>query len=170
MNKIIIDQEMTETRRQPTNLEQWLSFGKYIFWLMYVMGYLLKIMAWRSAGEVLLFGLCGYAIYYIVFAKQLLQARTKMQTIISYTVGLAIAPTFIGNFFKIDNLPFGTELLYVGFLLSGLIVITAVIAVLMYSKNTEILRFSSIIIRTMVGVFVFSALLPVLIMTLIHFL
>jgi hypothetical protein len=159
-----------EPLHEPTALERWLSAGKYVFWVIYAAGILLKIMSWPNARETLMAGLCGYGIYYVVLAKQLLQARSKKQTIISYGVGAAIAISFTGIFVRIDSLPFGTETLYLGLLLCGVAFISAVIGVLVFYKNAETARFSNIVARAMMGVFVFTALLPKLFFILLNLL
>jgi hypothetical protein len=123
-NNQILDATEVEVQYVTTTpVEKWVGYAEYAFLFLIILGTILKIQSIQYASEILTISFWGYALLFLVFARALLQSRTKLTNIIANCTGIAAFLLLCGMLFKIQSWQYGTELLTIGLFFIALIII-----------------------------------------------
>jgi hypothetical protein len=106
-----------------TPIEKWVGYAEYAFLFLIILGTILKIQSIQYASEILTISFLGYALLFLVFARALLQSRTKLTNTIASCTGISAFLLLCGMLFKIQSWQYGTELLAIGLLFIALIIV-----------------------------------------------
>ncbi|MFK8008487.1 MAG: hypothetical protein AB8H03_19165 [Saprospiraceae bacterium] len=113
-----------------------LYFLQNLLLLPFLFGIILKFASWPYASEMIIGGLLGFTLLFIIPHLELEKVNTTRQLhIYTFLINLAFLISFLGVIFKLESWRWSFELCFIGGILSLIVFVTVIISLFSNPKK-----------------------------------